>query len=78
MVDSLWTMVFEKLNCQITHGLSTMDYGLIHMKIIFMGTPEFAVASLDALVKAGFYAQWQKTYGEAAWAELEKFTGKLT
>ncbi len=24
------------------------------MKIIFMGTPEFAVASLDALVKAGF------------------------
>lgn len=25
-----------------------------HMRIIFMGTPEFAVASLDALVKAGF------------------------
>ncbi|MXV52845.1 methionyl-tRNA formyltransferase [Pedobacter sp. HMF7647] len=24
------------------------------MKVIFMGTPEFAVASLDALVKAGF------------------------
>ncbi|MBA2746130.1 MAG: methionyl-tRNA formyltransferase, partial [Flavisolibacter sp.] len=24
------------------------------MRIIFMGTPEFAVASLDALVKAGF------------------------
>ena len=24
-----------------------------HLKIIFMGTPEFAVASLDALVKAG-------------------------
>jgi len=24
------------------------------MKIVFMGTPEFAVASLDALVKAGF------------------------
>lgn len=24
------------------------------MRIIFMGTPEFAVASLDALVNAGF------------------------
>jgi len=31
-----------------------------------------------ALVKAGFYAQWQKTYGEQAWAQLEKYTGKLT
>ena len=31
-----------------------------------------------ALVKAGFYAQWRKTYGEEAWAQLEKFTGKLT
>ena|SRR5665213_1665918 len=31
-----------------------------------------------ALVKAGFYAQWQKTYGEEAWAQLEKYTGKLT
>src|SRR5476649_1936479 len=26
----------------------------LEMKIIFMGTPEFAVASLDALIKAGF------------------------
>ena len=24
------------------------------MRIVFMGTPDFAVASLDALVKAGF------------------------
>ena len=31
-----------------------------------------------ALVKAGFYAQWRKTYGEEAWTQLEKFTGKLT
>jgi TRAP-type transport system periplasmic protein len=31
-----------------------------------------------ALVKAGFYTQWQKTYGEEAWARLEKYTGKLT
>jgi hypothetical protein len=31
-----------------------------------------------ALVKAGFYAQWQKTYGTEAWAALEKYTGPLT
>jgi TRAP-type C4-dicarboxylate transport system substrate-binding protein len=30
-----------------------------------------------ALVKAGFYAQWQKTYGADAWAKLEQYTGKL-
>lgn len=31
-----------------------------------------------ALVRAGFYVQWQKTYGAEAWAQLEKYTGKLT
>jgi TRAP-type transport system periplasmic protein len=31
-----------------------------------------------ALVKAGFYSQWQKTYGAEAWAALEKYTGTLT
>ena len=31
-----------------------------------------------ALVKAGFYTQWQKTYGADAWARLEQYTGKLT
>lgn len=31
-----------------------------------------------ALVKAGFYAQWQKTYGAEAWAKLERYTGSLT
>jgi TRAP-type transport system periplasmic protein len=30
------------------------------------------------LVKAGFYAQWQKTYGTEAWARLEQYTGPLT
>jgi len=30
-----------------------------------------------ALVKAGFYTQWQKTYGAGAWAKLEQYTGKL-
>jgi len=31
-----------------------------------------------ALVKTGFYGQWQKTYGAEAWGALEKYTGKLT
>lgn len=31
-----------------------------------------------ALVKAGFYTQWQKTYSADAWTALEKYTGKLT
>jgi len=30
-----------------------------------------------ALVRAGFYGQWQKTYGPEAWTQLEKYTGKL-
>jgi TRAP-type transport system periplasmic protein len=31
-----------------------------------------------ALVQAGFYTQWQKTYGSEAWARLEQYTGRLT
>jgi TRAP-type transport system periplasmic protein len=31
-----------------------------------------------ALVKAGFYGQWQKTYGAEAWSALEKYTGPLS
>jgi tripartite ATP-independent transporter DctP family solute receptor len=31
-----------------------------------------------ALVKAGFYTQWQKTYGAEAWTKLEQYTGRLT
>jgi TRAP-type transport system periplasmic protein len=31
-----------------------------------------------ALVKSSFYAQWQKTYGNEAWARLEQYTGPLT
>jgi tripartite ATP-independent transporter DctP family solute receptor len=30
-----------------------------------------------ALIKAGFYPQWQKTYGAEAWARLERYTGAL-
>lgn len=34
-------------------GPETFDLSLAALRIIFMGTPDFAVASLDALVKAG-------------------------
>jgi TRAP-type transport system periplasmic protein len=32
----------------------------------------------SALVQAGFYSQWQKSYGVEAWEKLEQYTGKLT
>src|SRR5690606_5384805 len=35
-------------------GPTTFNFALMSRKIVFMGTPEFAVASLDALMKAGF------------------------
>jgi hypothetical protein len=31
----------------------------------------------EALRKSGYYAQWQKTYGEEAWKTLEKYAGAL-
>jgi methionyl-tRNA formyltransferase len=33
---------------------TTFNFTLTPLRIVFMGTPEFAVASLDALVKAGY------------------------
>jgi methionyl-tRNA formyltransferase len=35
-------------------GPNTFNLALVSLRIVFMGTPEFAVASLDALVKAGY------------------------
>jgi methionyl-tRNA formyltransferase len=35
-------------------GPTTFDMSLSPLRIVFMGTPEFAVASLEALVNAGF------------------------
>jgi len=35
-------------------GPNTFNLSLSALRIVFMGTPEFAVASLDALVKAGY------------------------
>ena len=30
-----------------------------------------------ALIKSGFYAEWQKKFGSELWSELEAYTGKL-
>jgi tripartite ATP-independent transporter DctP family solute receptor len=46
-------------------------------KGMIFNTPD-PVQFRAALVKAGFYAQWQKTYGAEAWARLEQYTGPLT
>jgi hypothetical protein len=35
-------------------GPNTFNMALAALRIVFMGTPEFAVASLDALVRAGY------------------------
>jgi hypothetical protein len=54
----------------------SMQADLINKGMIF-NTPD-PVQFRAALVKAGFYAQWQKTYGAEAWAQLEQYTGRLT
>ena len=46
-------------------------------KGMIFNTPD-PVQFRAVLVKAGFYTQWQKTYGAEAWAQLEKYTGPLT
>ena len=60
--------------------LVAMDRSLqaeLTVKGMTFNTPD-PVQFRAALVKAGFYTQWQKTYGAEAWAQLEKYTGKLT
>lgn len=60
--------------------LVAMDRSLqaeLTSKGMTFNTPD-AAQFRSALVKTGFYMQWQKTYGGEAWAQLEKYTGKLT
>jgi tripartite ATP-independent transporter DctP family solute receptor len=53
-----------------------MQADLIAMGMIF-NKPD-PVQFRAALVKSGFYTQWQKTYGTEAWSRLEQYTGPLT
>lgn len=46
--------MIEKHITQRETGPNTFNLALVSLRIVFMGTPEFAVASLDALVKAGY------------------------
>ena len=60
--------------------LLAMDRSLqaeLTAKGMIFNTPD-PVRFRAALVKAGFYTQWQKTYGAEAWARLEQYTGRLT
>jgi tripartite ATP-independent transporter DctP family solute receptor len=60
--------------------LSEMDRSLqaeLTAKGMIFNKPD-PVQFRAALVKAGFYTQWQKTYGAEAWAQLEKYTGPLS
>jgi methionyl-tRNA formyltransferase len=47
------TMIEVKLK-QNENKATTFNFVVTPLRIVFMGTPEFAVASLDALVKAGY------------------------
>ena len=49
----------------------------LESKGMVFNTPDIAPFR-DALGKAGFYAQWRKTYGEEPWKLLEKYAGQLT
>ena len=46
--------MIEKQLQQKENKATTFNFALSPLRIVFMGTPEFAVASLDALVKAGY------------------------
>jgi tripartite ATP-independent transporter DctP family solute receptor len=48
----------------------------LEAKGMTFNTPEIG-SFREALKKSGFYAQWQKTYGEEPWKVLEQYTGKL-
>jgi TRAP-type transport system periplasmic protein len=71
---------FDETAAKERADLVEMDRSLqaeLTAKGMTFNTPD-AAQFRATLVKAGFYTQWQKTYGAEAWAQLEKYTGKLT
>jgi tripartite ATP-independent transporter DctP family solute receptor len=48
----------------------------LEAKGMIFNTPDLA-GFRAALKTAGFYAQWQKTYGDDSWKVLEQYSGKL-
>jgi TRAP-type transport system periplasmic protein len=60
--------------------LLAMDHSLqaeLSAKGMIFNIPD-PVQFRATLVKAGFYARWQKSYGTEAWARLERYTGPLS
>ena len=60
--------------------LLTMDHSLqgeLTAQGMVFNTPD-PKQFRSALVQAGFYSQWQTSYGNEAWEKLEQYTGKLT
>lgn len=49
-----FAIMIEKQLTQKENNETTFNLVLAPLRIVFMGTPEFAVASLDALVKSGY------------------------
>jgi len=45
-------------------------------KGLMVNTPDRAPFK-KRLSDSGFYKQWHQTYGDKAWAALEKYTGSL-
>lgn len=71
---------FDEAATRERADLVEMDRSLqaeLTRKGMTFNTPD-AAQFRAALLKAGFYTQWQKTYGAEAWAQLEKYTGRLT
>jgi TRAP-type transport system periplasmic protein len=71
---------FDAAGTRERADLLAMDHQLqaeLTAKGMIFNTPD-PVRFRAALVQAGFYAQWQKTYGAEAWAKLEQYTGPLT
>ena len=58
---------------KLTEGLQTE---LKAKGLLFNDAP--ADAFRDKLRSAGFYADWHKKFGDEAWGQLEKYTGKLS
>ena len=76
IVNSQFDAAALKERADLLHMDRSLQAELTAKGMIF-NTPD-PVQFRAALVKAGFYTQWQKTYGAEAWAQLEKYTGPLT
>jgi tripartite ATP-independent transporter DctP family solute receptor len=71
--------VFDAVALKERADLLELDRSLqdeLTMKGMTFNKPD-PVQFRAALVKAGFYTQWQKTYGVEAWERLEQYTGPL-